>query len=189
MVVHALLAYLHEGTGPFSMLQRGMRQPAPHFVSSNVPAHALQPMNTYEELEIGDSYTVKRVITAEDVRLFATVTGDDNPIHVDEEYARKTRFGRPIVHGVFLLGIISKVLGRDFPGHGSVAVSISARFLRPVPVGSEVTVEIKISEKIDRLKHIRGRVYVYVDGKMALGGEATLIPPSREESAAAEAAA
>lgn len=146
-------------------------------------------MNTYETLAVGESYSVKRVITAEEVRIFAELTGDDNPIHVDEEYAEKTRFGRPIVHGVFLLGIISKVLGRDFPGHGSVAVSISAKFVRPVPVGSEITVEVKIAEKIDRLKHVRGRVYVYVDGKLALGGEATLIPPTRANAKEAEAVA
>lgn len=146
-------------------------------------------MNTYESLTVGESYSVKRVITAEDVRVFAEVTGDDNPIHVDEDYAEQTRFGRPIVHGVFLLGIISKVLGRDFPGHGSVAVSISARFLRPVPVGSEITVEVKIAEKIDRLKHVRGRVFVYVDGKMALGGEATLIPPTQDVEKETEAVA
>ncbi|MCB0718916.1 MAG: MaoC family dehydratase [Bacteroidetes bacterium] len=139
-------------------------------------------MNTYDSLQVGDSYSVKRTISAEDVRLFADLTGDDNPIHVDEEFAATTRFGKPIVHGVLLLGIISKVLGRDFPGHGSVAVSISARFLRPVPVGSEITVEVKVSEKIERMKHIRGKVYVYCGGKMALGGEATLIPPSGEES-------
>ncbi len=138
-------------------------------------------MNTYESLQIGDSFSLKRVISAEDVRLFAELTGDDNPIHVDEEYASTTRFGKPIVHGVLLLGIISKVLGRDFPGPGSIAVTISARFLRPVPVGSEITVEVKIVEKIERHRHIRGKVYVHVGGKMALGGEATLIPPSAED--------
>ncbi len=143
-------------------------------------------MHTYETLEVGQSFTVNRVITAADVQTFAQLTGDDNPIHVDEEYASTTRFGKPIVHGVFLLGIVSKVLGRDFPGHGSVAVSISARFLRPVPVGSEITVEVKITEKLERMQHIRGRVYVYVGGKMALGGEATLIPPSGEERDGAE---
>jgi acyl dehydratase len=59
-----------------------------------------------------------------------------------------------VVHGVLLLGLISKVLGRDFPGHGSIAVGISCRFLRPVPVGSEVTVEVKISEKVEARKHV-----------------------------------
>ncbi|WP_243664641.1 MaoC family dehydratase [Rhodothermus marinus] len=104
-------------------------------------------MYTYETLQVGDRFTATRRITAEDVRKFAELTGDDNPIHLDPEYAKRTRFGRPIVHGVLLLGIISKVLGRDFPGHGSIAVALSCRFLRPVPVDSEITVEVKIAEK------------------------------------------
>ena len=140
--------------------------------------------NTYDSIEIGDSFSTKRLITAEDVMMFAEVTGDDNPIHVDEEYAKEhSRFGKPVVHGVLLLGLISKVLGRDFPGHGSIAVSISTRFLRPVPVGSEVTVEIKVSEKLEDRKHVKVRTYIYLDGKMALGGEGRVIPPADEEEA------
>ena len=138
-------------------------------------------MHTYETIQVGDSYSTTRYLSPEDVQTFADLTGDDNPIHVNEDYARSTRFGKPIVHGVLLLGIISKVLGRDFPGHGSIAVAISCRFLRPVPVGSEVTVEIKISEKVDKRKHVKGRVYIYHDGRIALGGEATIIPPSDDD--------
>ncbi|MFQ5568183.1 MAG: MaoC family dehydratase [Rhodothermales bacterium] len=137
-------------------------------------------IHTYESLQIGDTFKGTHVITEEDVRTFAAITGDDNPIHVDAEYAKTTRFGKPIVHGVFLLGIISKVLGRDFPGPGSIAVSLSCRFLRPVPVGSEITVEVKITGKIEKHKHIKGRTYVYYKGKMALAGEATLIPPTND---------
>ena len=137
-------------------------------------------MYTFENLYIGQSFKFKRIINAEDVKGFAAITGDDNPIHIDEEYAAQSRFGKPIVHGVLLLGIISKVLGRDFPGHGSVAVSISCKFLRPVPVGSEIEVEIKIAEKIERYGHVKGRVYVYLEGKMVLGGEAVFIPPTGE---------
>ncbi len=139
--------------------------------------------HTYESLQVGDSFACTRTLTAEDVRTFADLTGDDNPLHVDPAYAAETRFGKPIVHGVLLLGIISKVLGRDFPGHGSVAVAISCRFLRPVPVGSEIRVEVKVSEKIEARRHIKGRVYVYVGSKMALSGEATIIPPSGEDEA------
>lgn len=140
-------------------------------------------MHTYASLQVGDSFSVKRVLSAEDVRTFATLTGDDNPLHVDEAFASTTRFGKPIVHGVLLLGIISKVLGRDFPGHGSVAVAISCRFLRPVPVGSEITVEVRVAEKIEKHQHIKMRVYVYNAGKLCVGGEATLIPPSPEGEA------
>ncbi|MDA1027775.1 MAG: MaoC family dehydratase [Bacteroidetes bacterium] len=133
--------------------------------------------NTYEALEVGQSFKVNRVLTAEDVQMFADLTGDDNPIHVNAEYASGTRFGGPIVHGIFLLGIISKALGRDFPGPGCVAVSIQAKFLRPVPVGSEITVEVQVAEKIEKYRHIRMKTYIYLGKKMCVGGEATLVPP------------
>ncbi len=138
--------------------------------------------HTYDSLQIGDSFSLQRFISSDEVRAFAELSGDDNPIHVDPEYARHTRFGKPIVHGVYLMGIVSKVLGRDFPGHGSVAVSISCRFLRPVPVDSEVTVEVRVAEKLEKHRHIRMRIYVYLGKKMALGGEATIIPPSDDAS-------
>lgn len=133
--------------------------------------------HTYDSLEIGDGFTWSRIITSEDVQGFADVTGDDNPLHLDAEYAATTDFGRPVVHGVFILGLASKVLGRDFPGHGSVAVSLSAKFLRPVPVGEEVTIEVKVAEKIERFRHVKIRLYGYVGGKMVVGGEAVVIPP------------
>ena len=140
-----------------------------------------ETLHTYESLQVGDSYSFTRFISAEDVRQFAAVSGDDNPIHVDEAYVESsTEFERPIVHGVFLLAVISKVLGRDFPGYGSVAVALSSKFVRPVLVDSEITVEVKIAEKMEKRKFVKARVYVYCAGKMALGGEATIVPPSSE---------
>jgi len=138
-------------------------------------------MYTYDSLQVGDTFSLKRFIDKEDVQAFADVTGDDNPLHVDEAYAAGTRFGTTVVHGVLLMGIISKVLGRDFPGHGSIAVSITAKFLRPVPVGSEIEIEVRVSEKIEKYGHIKLRIYVYRDKKMAVGGEAVVIPPSADE--------
>ncbi|PSQ89394.1 MAG: dehydratase [Bacteroidetes bacterium QS_8_64_10] len=136
---------------------------------------------TYETIQVGDSHSITRVLTEEDVRTFAEITGDDNPIHLDEEYAQNTRFGKPVVHGVLLLGIISKMLGHDFPGAGSIAVKLSCRFLRPVPVGAEIRVEVKITEKMPEKEQVKGRVYIYHDEGMAMGGEATLIPPGAQE--------
>jgi acyl dehydratase len=133
--------------------------------------------HTYDSLQVGDGFSATRTVSADDVRAFADVTGDDNPLHVDAEYAATTRFGRPVVHGVLLLGLASKVLGRDFPGHGSVAVSLSAKFLRPVPVGDDVTIEVKVAEKIERYRHVRIKLYAYTSGKMCIGGEAVVIPP------------
>jgi len=139
-------------------------------------------IHTYDTLQVGDSFSTTRVISEDDVRAFAEITGDDNPIHLDEAYAQESRFGHRIVHGVLLLGLISKVLGRDFPGHGSIAVSLSCRFLRPVPVGSEVRIEVTIIEKLEKHRHVRGRTRVYThDNKIAIGGEARIIPPSGED--------
>jgi acyl dehydratase len=137
-------------------------------------------MHTYDSLQIGDAFSLSKRITAEDVRAFAEITGDDNPLHVDSAFAEKSRFGTTIVHGVLVVGVISKVLGRDFPGPGSVAVSISCKFLRPVPVGSEIKVEVRVAEKIEKYHHIRVRIYAYLEGKTVLGGEAVLIPPQPE---------
>ncbi|MDT0630179.1 MaoC family dehydratase [Rubrivirga litoralis] len=133
--------------------------------------------NTYDSLTVGDTFSWSRTVTMQDVQTFADVTGDDNPIHIDEEAGKASRFGQPVVHGVYVLGLASKVLGRDFPGPGSIAVSLSAKFLRPVPVGAEVTIEVKVAEKIERHRHVRIRLYAYVGGEMCLGGEAVVIPP------------
>ena len=136
------------------------------------------PQHTYESIQVGDTFEWSRTISAADVQAFADVSGDDNPLHLDPDYAATTPFGQPIVHGAFLLGIVSKVLGRDYPGHGSVAVALSAKFLRPVTVGSEVRFEVKVAEKIERHGHVRVKVYAYNEaGKMSLGGEAVVIPP------------
>ncbi len=136
------------------------------------------PEHTYESMQVGDTFEWSRTISADDVQAYADVSGDDNPLHLDPEYAATTSFGQPIVHGAFLLGVVSKVLGRDYPGHGSVAVSLSAKFLRPVPVGSEVRIEVKVAEKVERFGHVRCRITAYTAaGKTALGGEAVVIPP------------
>ncbi|MCY4170921.1 MAG: MaoC family dehydratase [Bacteroidetes bacterium] len=139
-------------------------------------------LHTYDSLEIGDSYDHLRFISEEDVLTFARITGDDNPLHVDSEYAESTRFGHRIVHGVFLLGLISKALGRNFPGPGSVAVSISCRFLRPVKVNSEVRISVKITQKFEKLKYVKAETNIYtLANKMVLAGEATIIPPHDSE--------
>jgi len=157
-------------------------RPAPVFLMSTEQPKTIY---SYDALQVGDTYSTTRFISEADVRAFAEVTGDDNPIHIDEEYARHSRFGHRVVHGVLLLGIISKVLGRDFPGHGSIAVSLSCRFLRPVPVNSDITVEFKVTEKLDKYKHVKGRTYVYYNNKMVLAGEAIMIPPAGGDDPAA----
>lgn len=136
---------------------------------------------TYDSLNVGDSFSLTRTITSEEVRTFAELTGDDNPLHVDPDYAKHTRFGKPIVHGVLLIAVFSKILGHDFPGHGTVAVSLSTRFLRPAPVGSEIEFHVKVTEKVEKRKQVKAHVRAYLEDKIILGGEAVLIPPANGE--------
>ncbi len=133
--------------------------------------------HTYDSIQVGDQHTCRHFISREDVETFAGITGDDNPIHVDEAYVRNTRFERNVVHGVLLLGVISKVLGHHFPGPGSIAVSISVKFIRPVYVDTEVLVTVKIVDKVESRRHIKGKVSVRVGDKLVLGGEASIVPP------------
>ena len=85
-----------------------------------------------EDLEVGMSATTSMTITAEKIDTFAETIGDFNPIHVDEEYAATTMFGRRIAHGALSASLISNVLGNDLPGPGAVFVELNLRFRRPV---------------------------------------------------------
>ena len=96
----------------------------------------------------GHGFTYERYISSEDVKRFAEVVGDLNPIHLDAEFAEKSFFKKRIVHGAFLAGLISKILGMDFPGQGTIYISQSSVFKRPVFVNTTVKVEVRVSEVI-----------------------------------------
>jgi len=98
--------------------------------------------------QTGDGFSFERQISASDVKRFADVVGDLNPIHIDPEFAEKTFFKKRIVHGAFLAGLISKILGMDFPGQGTVYISQDTVFKRPVYVDTTVKVEVIITEVI-----------------------------------------
>jgi|SRR5271165_709280 len=93
---------------------------------------------------IGQSCLLKRTVTAEEVETFARATGDVNPVHLDEAYAAKTRFKRRIAHGMLIASFISGLLGTKFPGPGTIYMSQSLKFLRPVFLGDEVTVSAAV---------------------------------------------
>jgi len=94
----------------------------------------------------GDEHKFERFISADDVKRFAEVVGDLNPIHLDVEFAEKSFFKNRIVHGAFLAGLISKVLGMDFPGQGTVYISQNSTFKRPVYVGTTVLVQVRVTQ-------------------------------------------
>ncbi|HEX8354497.1 MAG TPA: MaoC family dehydratase [Pyrinomonadaceae bacterium] len=97
-------------------------------------------------LSVGDSAEISRTVTDEDVRAFAEVTGDRNPVHLDEEYAKGTRFGRRIAHGMLGASLISAVLANDLPGRGTVYLSQTLRFTAPVFLGDTVTARVTVKQ-------------------------------------------
>jgi len=92
----------------------------------------------------GQSRSVAVAVTAAQVRAFADATGDHNPVHLDEAFAAASPFKRTIAHGALMLGLISRVLGTDFPGAGTIYVSQNARFRKPVFVGASVHVVVTV---------------------------------------------
>ncbi|MCL7452137.1 MAG: MaoC family dehydratase [Anaerolineae bacterium] len=96
--------------------------------------------------QIGERASFAKTVTESDVATFAGLIGDFNPIHVDAEYARKSRFGRRVAHGIFTAGLISAVLGNQLPGPGCIYLSQQIEFLAPVFIGDTITAVAEVSE-------------------------------------------
>jgi 3-hydroxybutyryl-CoA dehydratase len=132
-----------------------------------------------EELEIGQTAELERTVADADIQAFAQVTGDDNPLHLDEAYAASTPFKGRIAHGMLSAGYISAVLGTQLPGPGAIYVSQSLSFRRPVRIGDQVTAEVKVTA----IDAARGRVtfatQCVVAGKTVVEGEAVVAVPRR----------
>jgi len=126
----------------------------------------------------GDGFKWERFISAEDVKRFAEVVGDLNPIHLDAEFAEKSFFKKRIVHGAFLGGLISRVLGMDFPGQGTVYISQNSLFKRPVYVDTTVTVEVKVAQVIaEKRRLVLDTNVLNEKGEVCLTGSATIWLP------------
>jgi len=100
--------------------------------------------------QVGDRASFTKTISEADVVLFAGVSGDTNPLHLDAEYARKTRFGARIAHGILTAGLISTVIGTRLPGTGAVYLAQSLKFLKPVYLGDTVTATAYVRQVRDR---------------------------------------
>lgn len=94
----------------------------------------------------GQSASLTRTVSAADVESFAKITGDTNPVHLDEAYAATTRFGRRIAHGMLAVSYISALLGTEFPGPGTIYLSQSVSFLAPVYLGDTITATVTVSK-------------------------------------------
>ena len=132
-----------------------------------------------EDLEIGMSRMLKRQITQNDILLFSKVSGDENPVHLDEEYAKQSIFGGRIAHGMLTASLVSAVIAEQLPGHGTVYLSQTLKFIRPVYPSQLVktTVLVKNIEYTNR--RVTLNCECKVDGKEVLTGEALVLAPSR----------
>ncbi len=133
---------------------------------------------SFEEINIGDSAQLSRTISESDVYLYAGVTGDNNPAHLDEQYAQKTMFKKRIAHGMLITGLISSVFGNQLPGNGTIYLSQSVRFLAPVYFGDTITARVEVIEKKDEKKRLVCKTTcINQDGKIVIDGEAEVLPP------------
>ena len=137
-------------------------------------------MNSYtlKQLNVGDKVSLVRAFTEEDVQLFAKVSGDTNPAHLDQEYAKGTMFKDRIVHGMLTASLFSALLGTEMPGLGTIYVGQTLKFLRPVYFGDEITATVTVKELLpERKRVIFEAKAVNKQGDSVLVGEATMMPP------------
>jgi len=130
----------------------------------------------FSTLQVGQEYETTFIVTDEMVRTFAEITGDKNPIHLDEEYAKNTRFGRRICHGMLVASLISRVLGMDFPGPGTILVRQYLTYRAPVFIGETVKVHARVTEKREEKKRAILQTNVLkMDGSVAVEGQAEVL--------------
>ena len=132
-----------------------------------------------EDLEVGMRSTTNMVITGEKIDTFAELTGDKNPIHVDEEFAKTTMFGQRIAHGALSASLISAVLGNDLHGPGAVFVELNLRFRRPAFIGDDVIAVAEVAEINERNGRVKMKCYCEVNGKQICRGDAGVIVKKR----------
>lgn len=133
---------------------------------------------TIDELKIGDSAEFSKTVSETDIYQFAGITGDFNPAHMNEEYAKKTFFKTRIAHGMLSAGFISTAIGNKLPGTGSIYVKQDLSFLAPVRIGDTITARVEVIEIMDRKNRVRLKtVCVNQEGTQVLDGEAVVSPP------------
>lgn len=133
----------------------------------------------FEDLAIGQTASLGKTITEADILLFAAVSTDTNPVHINAEVAKASIFGERIAHGMLSAGLISAVLGTRLPGPGSIYMSQTLRFRGPVKIGATVTATVEITALNAEKKRATLKTVCTVDGEIVIEGEALVQVPSR----------
>ena len=133
---------------------------------------------TYDQLAVGDSAEFSKTVSEADVYLYAGISGDLNPAHINEAYAQGTFFKHRIAHGMLTASFISAVIGMQLPGPGTIYMGQTLEFLAPVRIGDTVTARVEVLEKIDTKKRVRlATTCIQQDGTRLISGEALVSPP------------
>lgn len=133
-----------------------------------------------EDLEVGMSDSFAKTITDADVCLFAGISGDTNPIHINDDYAKTTMFEKRIVHGMFSAALISTVAGTKLPGPGAIYIDQQIKFKAPVFIGDTAKAQITVEEIDTRRKRVKCKTEVLVADKIVATGSATFMVDKRE---------
>ena len=133
---------------------------------------------TIQQLQVGDKAELRKTFIEEDVAEFARVSGDSNPAHMDEDYAKTTHFKTRIVHGMLAGSLFSALLGTDLPGVGTIYTGQTLKFTRPVHFGEEITASVTVKElNEERNRAVFECLAVNPQGEPVIVGEATVMPP------------
>ena len=133
-----------------------------------------------EDLEIGMTRHLTKLITDRDIELFAEVSTDRNPVHLDDDYARDTIFEGRIAHGMLTAGLISAVIGEQLPGHGTVYLGQSLKFMAPVRPGDVVRADVTVLAIDHAKRRVTLETSASVGKTVVLKGEAVVLAPSRK---------
>lgn len=133
---------------------------------------------TIDQLRVGDSAEFGKTISESDIYLYAGITGDFNPAHVNEPYAQKTFFKTRIAHGMLSAGFISAVIANQLPGPGTIYLKQELEFLSPVRIGDTITARVEVLEILAEKKRLRLKtICTNQQGTVVLAGEAMVSPP------------
>ena len=142
-----------------------------------------QSSNTpYDALEVGQTASYSKTVSERDIQLFAEVSGDHNPVHLDAEYAATTMFKERIAHGMFSGALISAAVACELPGPGTIYIGQSMRFTAPVKLGDTLTVRLEILEKLPKFRvRVATRVFNQND-ELVVDGEAEILAPRKAQT-------
>ena len=146
-----------------------------------------QPRHNYptgtiviEDLEVGMSRSVSKTIGDREIEMFAELSTDHNPVHLDEDYARETIFSGRIAHGMLTAGLISAVIGEQLPGHGTIYLKQDLKFLAPVRPGDRVVAEVTVDDIDYSKRRVTLDCVCSVGDTAVLKGQAMVLAPSRK---------